>query len=132
VSHVRTQIRQALVAALVPLGHPVYASRVYPVALEELPVLLVYSGGEEIEGDFTETARSYTVVVEAIATGADHEDTLDGLLVGIEKALPASLSLIPTQIEVSASAEGSTPIGRLIVTLVTQYRTSYTDPETPM
>lgn len=134
-SHVRTQARAAIAAALAPIGHPVHTSRVYPVQLDDLPVLLVYSGAEAIDGQMDALERAYEVHVEAIVSGDNYESTLDALLVQIEEALTGSLSnlvlsAMPTEIETSAGAEGSTPIGRLRATFRVHYRTTYTDPET--
>jgi hypothetical protein len=134
-SHVRQQIRAAVVAALTPIATTV-ASRIWPLDQSALPVLLVYSGSEEIEGaEFGAMDRRYDVNVEAVVAGENYDDTIDGLLVQIEQALNGDLgglvlSMTATGIEVSASAEGSTALARARITFEAQYRTSYADPET--
>lgn len=133
-SHVRKQIRDAVVTALTPLGG-VHASRVYAVQPEELPVYLVYAGPEEITGDFQTLERRLQVIVEIVADGQDFDDTLDAQLVLVEEALTGDLSdllvaMQPLSIEVLATAEGATPISRARITFEALYRTSYTDPET--
>lgn len=133
-SHVRTQIRSAMASALATVA-TTHVARVYPVDQGALPVLLVYSGAEQIEGDLDHLLRRYAVTVEAIAEGTD--DALDALLVGIEQALIGDLggtvvSLQPVSVEIVNSAEGSAPIGRARVTFEALYRTSFADPETSL
>lgn len=133
-SHVRKQIRDATALALASLGG-VHASRMYPVQPDELPVFLVYGGNEEIAGDFQTLERRFQVIVEIIADGQGFDDTLDEQLVAVEEALSGDLSglvvsFAPATIELSASVEGSTPIGRARITYEAVYRTSYTDVET--
>jgi len=133
-SHVRTQIRQAVVAALEPLGG-VHASRFYPIQPDELPVLLVYMGDEEMAGDFQNQERTLRVIVEIVADGQFFDDTLDDQLVGVEETLSGDLdglvrAFYPVSVEVSAGVEGANTIGRARVTFEALYRTSYTDSET--
>jgi prophage DNA circulation protein len=133
-SHVRTQIRDAIVAALDPLGS-VHKSRVYPLQPDELPAFLVYSDTEDLVGDFALMERAYRVNVEIVVRGDDYEAQLDEQLVAVEKALNGSLtdlvvSILPVAIATSVSGEGSAPIGRMPVTFEAAYRTSFDDPET--
>ena len=134
-SHVRKQIRDAAASALASLGG-VHTSRVYPVQPDELPVLLVYTADEQIEGNLSAMDRRLELVVECVAQGESVEDELDTLLAGVEQALDDStlggvvVSLMPTSISVILSAEGSAPIGRTRITYEALYRTSFADPET--
>lgn len=131
-SHVRQQIRDAVIAALADLGG-VHKSRFYPIQPDELPVYLVYSGGEEIEGQFDALERTYSVVIEVVADGQWLDETLDDCLASIETRVTGTLSglvlsFTPVSISTSGSVEGAKPIGRLRVTYEAVYRTSFTNP----
>jgi hypothetical protein len=131
-SHVRRQIRDAVADALDDLGG-VYKSRLYPIQAAELPVYLVYSGDEEIEGQFDSIERTFDVVIEVVADGEGFDDTLDDSLAAIETRLNGTLSglvisFTPVQVTATGSMEGSKPIGRLRVTYEAVYRTSHTNP----
>lgn len=133
-SHVRQQVRDAVVTALEPLGG-VHASRLYPVQQDELPVFLVYLGDEEIEGDFQTLERRLEVVVEIVVDGQTFDNDLEDQVAAVEVALTGDLGQLvrdfrPTGIELSASVEGATAIGRARITFEALYRTSYSDPET--
>lgn len=135
-SHVRTQIRNAVAAELAGIA-PVHVARVYPVDEADLPVLLVYTNGEQLTGDtFGNLARSLEVVVEIVAQTAALDDAMDALLAQVEQALAGGLamatSFLPTEIDVTTSADGSAPIGRLRLTYEATYRTSFADPETSL
>lgn len=137
-SHVRTQIRTATVAALAGIGTTVIAARVYPVAEDSLPVVLVYTNGEQVsQYEFGGLERRLEVVVEIVAQGTNLDAALDAILVEVEQALGPGLALVsdflPTGgIEVSTSTEGSAPIGRLRLVYEAIYRTAYADPETTL
>lgn len=133
-SHVRQQIRDAIVTALSPLGQ-VFRSRVYPAEQAELPVFLVYSGDEELDGQLGEIDRRYNVVVEAVDAGDVLDDVLDVHLAAIEAAVSGTLSglvvsILPTGNQTSRSSSGNRPIGRIRINFEAVYRTSFTDPET--
>jgi hypothetical protein len=136
-SHVRTQIRQAAVAALDGIA-AVSASRVYPIAEADLPVLLVWTNDEEITGGTHGAyARELTLAVEAVARGGFVDDDLDALLVSVENALTRSTlgglckPLSMTRIEISIEA-GSTPIGRARATFRALYYTQFGNPESAL
>jgi hypothetical protein len=137
-SHVRTQIRDRFVTLLGPVG-TVHASRIYPLAEDALPVLLVYTNNETIDVDgaaFNALDRSLEVVVEIVEQATATLDTaLDTLLASVEAAIGAdedlnglALHAAPASIEVSMSTEGAQPIGRARLTYSVLYRTTYTDP----
>ena len=83
-SHVRKQIRDATATALAGVA-TVYTSRVYPVQAASLPVILVYSGDEQIEGQHhvrrapPMRAEGAPVAVEALAevVGREHRPAED-------------------------------------------------------
>jgi hypothetical protein len=134
-SHVRTQLRQAAAAALASVA-PVLVSRVYPVSAEDqLPVLLVYTNAEDIEGHTMGAfKRTVELVVEAVAKGPFVDDDLDTLAVGIEGALNRSTlgnltrPLVPVTISVGMDTAATT-IGRLRITYRAVYHTGFTAPE---
>jgi hypothetical protein len=132
-SHVRTQIRQATAAALAGIA-PVSVSRVWPV--EDLPVLLVYTNDEEIEGGTIGAyQRTVDLVIEICAKGETYDDDLDALLVLVEQALnksklgglckPLALTEIRITVEQAASM-----IGRAKVTYRAIYFTEHSTPDT--
>jgi hypothetical protein len=136
-SHVRTQIRQAAVAALDGIA-PVSASRVYPIAEDELPVLLVWTNDEDISGGTHGAyARELTLVVEAVARGGFVDDELDLMLVGVERALARNSlgglckPIMPTSIQITIEA-GSAPIGRARASFRATYYTPVGNPESTL
>lgn len=136
-SHVRTQIRSAAVAALAGIAE-VSTSRVYPVAEGALPVLLVRVDGEEIAGGTHGAySRELTLVVEAVARGGFVDEDLDALLVSVENALTRSTlgglckPLALTGIDPSYEA-GSAPIGRYRVSFRAMYYTPIGNPESAL
>ena len=136
-SHVRAQIRTAVSAVLDDIT-TVYASRVYPLEADELPVILVYTNAEQIESQaFNTLDRVLELVVEIVAKSGDAlDDELDDLLARCETAIAANPDLdglaveaIPVTIDVSVSTEGAQPVGRARLTYSVLYRTSSTDPQ---
>lgn len=138
-SHVRAQIRDA-VATLVSGVATVYKSRAYPIAEASLPVALVYCNTEEVEPtDFGKLERRLQVVVEIVVQASVFDATVDSLIASTEAALGSDLTLgglalhcLLTQIDVTVSVEGSAPIARARMTYVAHYRTTFSDPETPL
>ena len=98
-SHKRTSIRNAVVAALTGLtttGSRVYASRLRPLAATDLPAILVSTGAEDLPdeawlygnaGIKRTLAMRLDVMVKA-ASG--YEDTADTILAEIEAVLFAT------------------------------------------
>jgi hypothetical protein len=136
-SHVRTQIRAAAVAALSGIAL-VSTARVYPVAEGELPVLLVRTDGEEITGGTHGAhARELALIVEAVARGGFVDEDLDALLVQVETALVRNtlgglckpLALI--SIDPSFEA-GSTIVGRARMSFRATYYTPFGNPESAL
>lgn len=136
-SHVRKQIRDRVAVLLAPVG-TVYVSRIHRLPELTLPAILVYTNDEEIEpADFDKFQRSLQVVVEIVAQAtASVDDVLDALMVSVEAAIGADLTLNGlalqcglASINVTMSVEGSAPIGRARMTFQTIYRTAYSDPE---
>jgi hypothetical protein len=141
-AHVRTQIREAMKAALTGLpttGAKVFKSRDWPRNAEELPALLIYSGPESSEPvDFDEaTDRDYDVVVEvALFAGADGiDDFMDQIAVEVENAVQAdqtfgglAKSTTLTGSEPDVNLDGEMPFGSLAMTYSVNY-VADSDPE---
>lgn len=101
-SHKRTTIRNALVAALTGLatcGNRVYPSRLKPLQANELPALLVSTGAEETpEGAYLYgnqgIKRTLFVRIDIIDKAVSgYEDTVDTALAEIEAKLFGSPTL---------------------------------------
>lgn len=125
-SHVRQQIRDAAVAALTGLtttGARVYASRLRPLADDELPCLLVNTDAEQVTVTDVGGAvlmRTLDLSIRCMAKAtADLDDTLDTLLAEVEVALyeetlggtVKSLELVSVEIEMDDSTDK--PVGVL-------------------
>lgn len=104
-AHVRTQIRTALVAQLTGLattGARVFASRVHPLADNQLPCLLIIANDEPS-------------IVEGLSNPPILERTLEVLIRAVVKAsssLDATLDTIISEVEVALAAV--TTLGGLI------------------
>jgi hypothetical protein len=95
--HVRTQLRQAVVALLT--GLPTTADRVYrgrlrPLAADHAPSLLVYTGDEDIaiteQGQPAVQGRPVELMIEGRANSTDSaalEDLLDVITAEVEAAV---------------------------------------------
>lgn len=151
-SHVRTQIRNALKAALTGLtttGARVFTSRPEAMTLtsDQLPALLIFPGGEEPEVVETLSLeipsvvqRSLQVVVSgrAMLTAA-LDDELDKIISQVETVLGAAIdlgglvqSIGPPRIETGITAEGEQPIGFCDMTYELTYLTMSNAPETAL
>lgn len=144
-AHMRTQIRQAVVAALTGLpttGARVFVNSVYELRAADLPCLLVQTGGEPqidamtVAG--TALQRQHLVRVKAVAKQASGlQDALDQMLLEVEGALALStLGGLVKRMELKAieepveSAALDTPAGELTATWLVTYITPTTNPDT--
>jgi hypothetical protein len=140
--HVRTQIRDAVVAALMGLattGSRVHKSRVYPRDTSQLPCLLVLAGDEDIDHSFQAALdRDLVVVVRCAAKdSAELDDVLDVMLAEVEVAMQAAGTLGGLAAEVSPPVSVSTqyaeglemPVGILDVRFQIQYVTAVGVPD---
>lgn len=132
-SHVRTQIRRAAVAALTGLA-PVKEGLDWPLAEEGIPLILVSTRDEELErGSLDAYSRTLDLVVEAVAKGPFVDDGLDALISTIEAALNQSKlgglckPLLLKSIAVTTE-RGAQLIGRARMTYRCVYFTSQTNP----
>lgn len=143
-AHMRTQIRQAVVAALTGLpttGARVFVNSVYELRASDLPCLLVQTGDEpQIDAltvSGTALQRQHLVIVKAIAKQtANLQDALDQMLLEVEAALALSTlgGLVKRMelkaISVNESATLDTPAGELTATWLVSYLTPTTNPDT--
>jgi hypothetical protein len=142
-AHQRKILRDAVVTALAGLpstGDKVFATRTYPVDATELPVLCVYTLGEDSEihsaGASRSLLRNLQLEVEAIAAvNGSLDDTLDQLALEVEQALAVDptfggqcydCSLAATKIAIRGEGEKET--GAAVMTFALRYRTRASDP----
>jgi hypothetical protein len=122
-SHVRTQIVSAAVVKLTGMtttGSNVFAGRVYPIDVEELPCLCVRIDSETIEtdADMNTQHRIILLVVDGHArAGEAVDEVLDDIAAEVETAmftdqflggLTQGMDLISTEKEFSDNAEKET------------------------
>jgi hypothetical protein len=136
-SHVRTQIRNAVVGLLDSLattGDRAYSARLSPIAQDQLPALNIFVDDESIElqtiHDPAMLSRSVTIRIDCLSALADGlDDDLDQIALEVEDAIAADVTLggllngamIPGGIEVDRSGDGAVPIGRLTLVYQAQY-----------
>ena len=142
-AHLRQSIRERVAAdvtGLTTCGTNVFQTRLYPVESASLPCLLVYTTSEESE--VTEMAsprpmtRTLNVVVQGIVSATQPDDTLDLISKEVEVALAGDVSinslasnsyLSSTEIEINA--DGSKPVGTVMLNYVVEYRNLDNNPE---
>ena len=145
-SHVRTQIRSAIVARLTGLsttGSRVYPSRIYPLADENLPCLAVYLDEEEISTESIGTNapldRMADLKIKVCAKSTSSLDaTLDGILAEVETAIGTApdqtfgnlLKMSPLPVGISVDMEDTLekPVGIAIITYRINYFTAASNP----
>lgn len=144
--HVRTQIRDYVIAALKDLpttGARVYAGRTRPLPARHEPTLLVYMRSETVSLDARGAPpvarRAVTLHIEGrVATEAEPDDLLDTIAAEVEAVmmagmidyvgnrvmggLAANLEFIGS--EIIAEAQGETQIGGIRL----EYRVTYRAP----
>lgn len=141
--HVRTQIRDAAIAALTGLPttqHRVYAGRTRPLPAHHEPALLVYTREEVSERDAAGRppilAREVTLVVEGrVHVAVAPDDMLDQIASEVESALAAdprlagkALDTMLRRTAIEALADGERHVGSVRMEFVVQYRTTQTAP----
>ena len=99
-AHLRRQIRQAIVTKLTGLtttGSKVFASRMWPLSLDDLPGLIVYANSENIQrleiGVQNTQLRNLEISIDAIAKGTTAETVLDTICVEVEEAMAVDKKL---------------------------------------
>lgn len=139
-SHLRKQIRDAVVTALTGLtttGTRVYKSRVYPLETGKLPGLCIYTKSEEISTTTINRPRTQIrnleVIVEAyVMVNTNFDDTIDTISVQVEEALynnallgglAKELNILSFDADYSGEGEKVVGVGRWTVNVI------YTDKE---
>jgi hypothetical protein len=146
-SHVREQIRDAVVSAVTYLdltARRVFRTRVYPMDRESLPGLCVYTSSESIEPNtigglksVSAYLRTLSVNIEAYAKASvDLDNTLDDIAVEVETAmaedstlngLVEDVILTSTEIDIMGG-DSEQPVGVLRLSYDIIYRTTLADP----
>jgi hypothetical protein len=141
VTHQRSLIRAAMVAALMgetSAEDRVFSERVIPYKRNELPILAVYTVGEDVDaGSLATSPRELTrqlhVAIEGwVAPGSDGavEDVLDSLAAEVEAAIHADpylgglcADLVLEGTEPDIGREGDRLMGLIVLTYRVTYRT---------
>ena len=148
-SHVKSQVRDAIVTALggiTALSGRVHANRVNPVQHGDMPVALVFVTEEEITTDTIghprHQTRAISVMVDLLVeTTEDFDDDLDDLQVSVETVLGGSaflatmnsakwrdLTLVAT--EKALNGEGQVTVAGLRMEYRVECATRENNPET--
>lgn len=144
--HARTQIRDAVVAALTGLattGPRVHASRMRPQDGASLPCLLVHANDtEQVEAADvdTEQQRDLPIVVRGFAKAvADLDDTLDQIALEVETALALDprlgglcASSFLRSVDVDYDDTTNAPVGEIALTYQFTYHVHAGSPGTPV
>lgn len=143
-AHVRKLIRDSLTSALTGLATTqarVYQSRVYPIAQDKLPGLLIYSRSESTEyqtiGLPRLQLRSISFTVEAYVKGTSgYDNSIDEICLQIEEALYANRTLggnaqdvMITGFEADFNGDGDQPVSMATLTVEVQYQTLEDNPD---
>jgi hypothetical protein len=142
-SHVRTQIRSAAVAALAGLattGANVFAGRTRPLAKDHPHTLLVYAIEERSDTDAMGgiLARILTLAVEGrVTTDDEPDDLLDQIALEVEPVMVAQPLLGGLVLEITLQATrimtlpaGERHAGEIRMEFRVLYRTQETAPDT--
>lgn len=143
-SHVRTQIRQAVVTLLrnqTSAGNRVYASRVHPLNDPKLPALLVYTPQESVGNPTMQRPRTQSRQLQLVIEGylkarGEIDDDADQLAAEVEQRIAADpklgglvkdamLDVTTTQL----SGEGEKPIAVLSLTFAVLYTVKENAPQ---
>ena len=92
IRHAAADLLSEEIGNRLPAGYRVFAGRRQELPREELPALLVYTGGEQKVGELNGAAeRELTLTVEARGRGTEIEDLLDDVAWPVEHLIPAEL-----------------------------------------
>lgn len=142
-SHVRKQLRDAVIAALnsnvAALGNRAEGVRGFMRNLERLPAAEVSTPGEQVEGETMDgvLARNIELVVTLYVAGDAVEDQCDALAVETEKAIYADADVMgmvsditPESMSFEMQGEGEKRIARMEMSWAAVVQTLEDDPET--
>lgn len=145
--HVRKQIRDAVkttLAGLTTTGARAFTSRVYPLAMNEYPCILIYTKEEAARIATLDaprrSERTLTLTVEAVTQlSAVLDDTLDQICKEVEVALTAaptlgglSQDLWLARTEVQLNDEGAIPFGKALMEWSIEYDVHEFTPDVPV
>ena len=142
-AHLRQSIRERIatdVTGLTTCGANVFQSRVYPIEDSKLPCLLVYTTSEDSEIESMASPRpmlrTLTVVIQAVVSAINPDDTLDLISKEIEVALAGDVNInnlannsFLSSTEIDFNSDGALPIGTLMLNYVVEYRNLDNNPE---
>jgi hypothetical protein len=143
-SHIRKQIRDAIVAVLTGLtttGSRVYKSRIYPLESGKLPGLCVFTKAETISNETITPPRTQIRVIEAmveiyVMANSNIDDSLDTVSLEVEEAiysnqtlggLAKGIDIVSFDADYSGDGEKVVGVGRL--SLEVTYTTKENDLE---
>jgi hypothetical protein len=142
-SHARTQILDAMVAALqLGVTVTVQSGRIWTYQQNELPIVGVYTNEEaqdQDDGTFDAIGRTLELVVEAVAQGVDGNAVVDSLnviaaevetILGGERQVLGILDCIPAAWAVELSSEAETVTAKGLIGFEILYRTAIGAPGT--
>jgi hypothetical protein len=146
-SHVRQQIRDAVVTAVTGLtttGTNVFKTRVYPINRAALPGLCVYAQSESSSPSTIGSLKSVSSYLRTVAIGLEVyarntdnlDDDLDDIAVEIEQSIATDSDLNSLAEDVILSStvidiiggDTETPVGVMKLTYDVIYRTTLADP----
>ncbi len=143
-AHVRKLLRDSITSTLTGLsttGSNVYQSRVYPLASNKLPGLLIFSKNEEVEyssmGLPRIQERTVSFTLEIYVKGVSgYDNSLDQICLEIEEALYADITLdgnaanlMLRDFSAEFSGDGDQPIALASMTIDVLYRVRENNPD---
>ncbi len=141
-AHARTQIRQRIIQTLTGLPTTkkrVFGSRVYPMDIDSLPGIAVYTLSEQSEPATMNSrlVRMLDVAVEIYAKLADDIDGLiDKIAVEVESAIAADTDILDmvkwinlTETKIEISGDGEKPVAVATLTFSVRYETLENNPQ---
>lgn len=143
-AHVRKLLRDNLTTALTGLtttGSNVYQSRVYPVASNKLPGLLIYSKSESIEYStmglprIQERTASFTLEIYVKGVSG-YDNSIDQICLEIEEAIYSNITLggyaadiMIKEFDAEFNGDGDQPVGLATLTVDVLYRVREDNPD---
>ena len=143
-AHTRKLLRDRLVSTLTGLsttGSNIYQSRVYPLASDKLPGLLIFSKSENVEyssmGLPRIQERTVSFTLEVYVKGVSgYDNSLDQICLEIEEALYADITLNGNAANVMLSdfsadfnGDGDQPVAVATMTVDVLYRVRENNPD---
>jgi hypothetical protein len=143
-AHIRKLLRDSLTTALTGLastGNRVYQTRVYPLAANKLPGILIYSKEESTEystmGLPRIQERTVSFNVEVYVKGVSgYDNSIDQICLEIEEALYANITLGGNAANLTIrdfsadfSGNGDQPVGLATITVDVLYRVNENAPD---